>query len=92
MTQEESLFFYQDGQNVSSFSDPNHEPVYLDEVPAETLAGAVEVCGSIENIECLFDLVQTNNEALAMTTSSTNNQNNEDQEIVGKTARKFCNI
>ncbi len=78
------MFYYQNGQNASSFSVPDHVPVYLDEISNETLAGAVGVCGSIDNIECIFDFSQTNDEALAMTTMSTNNQNNEIQEILGE--------
>ena len=83
VTQEESLFYYNEGENVSTFSVPNHEPQFLDELDNETLSEAIDVCGGDENIECLFDFSQTRNEALAQSTASTNNQNNENEQVIG---------
>ena len=84
ISQNESLFFYEAGQNVSTFSDPDHVPQFLDEIDNGTLAEATQICGGTENIECLFDFSQTRNEELAVTTASTNNENNNDQQIIGK--------
>ena len=84
ITQDESLFYYEQGENVSTLSNPNHIPVFLDEIDNETLSEAIEICGGDENIECLFDFSQTRNEALAQSTASTNNQNNENEQIIGQ--------
>ena len=69
---------------MSTLSNPNHIPVFLDEIDNETLSEAIEICGGDENIECLFDFSQTRNEALAQSTASTNNQNNENEQIIGQ--------
>ena len=84
ITQDQSLFYYETGENVSTFSDPNHIPVFLDEIDNETLSEAIDICGGDENIECLFDFSQTRNEALAQSTASTNNQNNENEQVIGQ--------
>ena len=83
VSEEESLFFYEDGQNVSTMSDPYHRPIFLDEIDNETLSEAAGICGGVENVECLFDFSQTRNEELAQATASTDNKNNEIQQIVG---------
>ena len=83
ITQEESLFYYENGETVSTLSDPNHIPIFLDEIDNETLNEAIAFCGGDENIECLFDFSQTRNEALAQSTANTNNQNNENEQIIG---------
>ena len=83
ITQEESLFYYENGENVSTLSDPNHIPIFLDEIDNETLNEAIAFCGGDENIECLFDFSQTRNEALAQSTANTNNQNNENEQVIG---------
>ena len=83
ITQDESLFYYENGENVSTLSDQNHIPIFLDEIDNETLNEAIEFCGGDENIECLFDFSQTRNEALAQSTASTNNQNNENEQVIG---------
>ena len=84
ITQDQSLFYYEDGQDVSTFSDPNHIPVFLDEIDNDTLSEAIDICGGDENIECLFDFSQTGNEALAQSTASTNNQNNGNEQVIGQ--------
>ena len=58
-------------------------PVFLDEIRPEVLEDAIEVCGGDENLECLFDFTQTRNAELAQNTANTNNENNDDQEIIG---------
>ena len=83
ITQEESLFYYDNGENVSTLSDPNHIPIFLDEIDNDTLNEAIDICGGDENIECLFDFSQTRNEALAQSTANTNNVNNENEQVIG---------
>ena len=56
------------GQNVTTFSQPDHVPTFLDEiiVNLEGNSSLTAVCGN--NIECLFDFDQTGNEAVGMAT------------------------
>ena len=84
VTQEQSLFYYEDGQDVTTFSVPNHKPDFLDEIDNETLSEGIVICGGDENIECLFDFFQTKNEALARSTARTNNENNENEQVIGQ--------
>ena len=84
ITQEQSLFYYEDGQDVTTFSFPNHKPDFLDEIDKELLSQGIEICGSDKNKECLFDFFETKNEALARSTASTNNENNENEQVIGQ--------
>ena len=83
VTEKESLFDYENGQSYLNFTNPDHEPLYLDEIDNETIANAAAVCGSIDNIECIFDFVATGDMSLATSTLQINNENNEDQLIIG---------
>ena len=68
ITEAESVFQYMSGQNVSTFSNPNHMPPFLDEI-SETLATnmtLMDACGN--NAQCLFDFGQTGDEAVGMAT------------------------
>ena len=83
ITQEESLFSYPMGQGVANFSDPNHEPQFLDELDNKTRQEAEAVCGGSENIQCIFDFSQTGNKELALDTQRTLNTSEENQRIAG---------
>ena len=68
ISQSESIFQYMMGEDVSTFSQPDHMPPFLD-VIIDTLEGnstLTAVCGS--NIECLFDFSQTGDETVGMAT------------------------
>ena len=56
------------GENVSTFSDPNHVPPFLDEIRDNLEANSTltDICGN--NTECLYDFAQTGNEAVGMAT------------------------
>jgi len=56
------------GENVNTFSNPDHVPPFLDEI-SETLANnmtLMNACGN--NTQCLFDFGQTGDEAVGMAT------------------------
>ena len=68
LSQSESIFQYMEGEDVSTFSKPDHMPPFLDEI-IDYLEGNntfAAVCGN--NTECLFDFSQTGNEAVGMAT------------------------
>ena len=68
ITADESIFTYASGQNVDTFSDPNHEPPFLDEIRANLEGNNTlfQVCG--DNLQCLFDVGQTGDENVGMDT------------------------
>ena len=53
---------------MSTFSDPNHIPPFLDEIMAnlEGNRTLTDACGN--NTQCLFDFGQTGSEAIGMAT------------------------
>ena len=56
------------GQGVSTFSNPNHIPPFLDEISSNLEGNSTlfNVCGN--NTQCLFDFGQTGSEAVGMAT------------------------
>ena len=59
ITEEESIFTYEAGKSVDTFSNPFHTPPFLDELLTSLMSNSnlTAVCG--DNIECLFDFDQT---------------------------------
>uniref|UniRef100_A0A1X7TQV9 Mucin-like protein n=1 Tax=Amphimedon queenslandica TaxID=400682 RepID=A0A1X7TQV9_AMPQE len=72
---QESLFTYAPERTYASYSNPNHVPVFLDQIDPETRAEAERICGGSNKIECIFDYSQTKNEELALDTQTTMEQN-----------------
>ena len=66
VTQGESFFTYEPFQNISTFSNPNHTPPFLDEILSGLMGNStlMDVCGS--NAECLFDFGQTGDAEVGM--------------------------
>ena len=86
LMQNESLFNYEDGASTATFSFPDHEPVFLDELlsnlTAEQLSTAQQTCGDDQS--CLFDLLETQNQALATNSLETNQENIDEQVVSGR--------
>ncbi|CAH1226370.1 HMCN1 [Branchiostoma lanceolatum] len=64
-----SLFFYKDGEDVSTFTSPDYQPKYTDELvfsDPELETKAREICGN--DTECLFDVSQTGDIEVAVIT------------------------
>ena len=77
----ESLFTYATGETSANYSYPNHVPVFLDQIDAETRAEAERICGGSNKIECIFDYSQTKNEEVALDTQTTMEQNELNKQI-----------
>ena len=78
----DSLFTYPEGMSAESFSHPEHEPVFLDEI-IETASDEIrQLCG--DNAECIFDAIQTGRTDIALDTLETDITNTNDQMITGK--------
>uniref|UniRef100_A0A1X7VD60 EGF-like domain-containing protein n=1 Tax=Amphimedon queenslandica TaxID=400682 RepID=A0A1X7VD60_AMPQE len=71
----ESLLTYATGETFANYSNPNHIPVFLDQIDSETRVEAERICGGSNKIECIFDYSQTKNEELALDTQTTMEQN-----------------
>ena len=86
ITEDESIFTYEEGESVATFAVPDHMPVFLDELLANLTeaqrADVVEACG--EDRSCQFDLLETNNPALAQNSLEVNMENLETQAIAGE--------
>ena len=78
----QSLFTYPEGMTAESFSHPEHEPVFLDEVIESASDEILELCGN--NSECIFDAIQTGSTEIALDTLETNKTNANDQMITGR--------
>ena len=53
----ESLFTYPEGLTAADFAVLDHDPPYLDEVVASASAEVLQACGN--NVECIFDSMET---------------------------------
>ena len=61
---DESLFLYDDNDDVSTYAVTDHQPPFLDNIKDELLANTqlTTICGS--NLQCLFDYNQTGNSSI----------------------------
>jgi len=59
---------------VSTFSDPNHVPPFLDEISSTLMGNSTltDVCG--DNVECLFDFSQTGDIEVGMAAITVENE------------------
>ena len=74
ITLNESIFAYDIGEGMETFSDTNHAPPFLDEILSNLLDNSTltAVCG--DNVECLFDFAQTENLKVAMAAMTVENE------------------
>ncbi|XP_062511306.1 mucin-like protein [Corticium candelabrum] len=70
--QNESLFYYDDGNDVTTFSDPNHIPVFPDEAVSRYTGEQRTACN--DDPQCLFDTFETNDPEIGQETLVTNAQ------------------
>ena len=67
---EESLFFYDEGTDVSSFAFPDHVPVFADEVVNLFTLEQRTACQ--EDPACMFDAFETGDVQLGLETRAAN--------------------
>ena len=74
VTQSDSIFTYETGQSVDTFSFPDHAPPFLDEILSNLIGNSslTDVCGN--NVECLFDFSQTGDMEVGMAAISVENE------------------
>lgn len=63
---DESLFFYDDDKNISTYVITEHEPPFLDEITEELLANVqlTDICGN--SLQCLYDYSQTGDSSIGL--------------------------
>ena len=71
---------------MANFSDPDHMPIFLDEVLDAASNETRALCG--DNPECIFDATETGNMEIGLETLQTNQENVNDQIV----ACKYRNI
>ena len=61
---DESLFLYDENDDISTYAVEDHQPPFLDNIKDELLANTqlTSICGS--NLQCLFDYNQTGNSTI----------------------------
>ena len=74
ISQNESIFTYEMGDDVDTFSVPNHVPPFLDEIRSDLMGNSTltDVCG--DNLECLFDFSQTGDVEVGMAAMAVENE------------------
>ena len=73
ITDQESLFTYGPGENVSTFANKTFQPMFVEEIEwadNETEAQAKEKCNG--DVVCLFDAASTNNVSIGLASQEIN--------------------
>ncbi|XP_060591770.1 fibrillin-1-like [Ruditapes philippinarum] len=66
--EKKSMFVYEDGKSHQDYQNNSFTPRFLDEIDVDKRAQAEQDCNGAENIECVFDLVFTENKEVANAT------------------------
>ena len=74
VTEEESIFTYETGKSVGTFSNPDHTPPFLDELLANLMSNSTLTAVCVDNVECLFDFDQTGNVEVGMAAIAVTNE------------------
>ena len=75
----ESLFTYPEGMTAADYAVLDHDPPYLDEVLAAAPADILLVCG--DNVECIFDSIETGNTDIGLETMNMISTIDEDEKL-----------
>ena len=67
---------------MANFSDPDHLPIFLDDVLANATDDVLSLCGN--DTECIFDASETGNVDIGLETLGTNQENTNDQIVACK--------
>ena len=75
----ESLFTYPEGMTAADYAVLDHDPPYLDEVVAAASPDILLVCG--DNVECIFDSIETGNTDIGLETMNMISTIDEDEKL-----------
>ena len=82
ITANESLFTYENGESVNTFSDPGHIPPFLDDILLDSNLTLFTTC--MNSAECVFDTMQTGNISIGLATLETHSVTLAIAEVLGK--------
>ncbi len=86
----ESLFTYPEGLTAADFAVLDHDPPYLDEVVAMASAEVLQACG--DNVECIFDTMETGDINIGLETMTMISIIDEDERLACKLIISFNEI
>ncbi|GFR76121.1 latent-transforming growth factor beta-binding protein 4 [Elysia marginata] len=86
ITEDTTIFTYEQGKGTADFSNASFVPIFLDEVDNATIAAAEAVCGGSTDTACVFDYVATQNAALAQRTQQALQEFDQDNQNDGSSA------
>jgi hypothetical protein len=66
--EKKSMFVYEEGKSHEDYQNNSFTPRFLDEIDVDKRVQAEVDCNGAENIECVFDLVFTENKDVANAT------------------------
>jgi hypothetical protein len=58
-------------EGPSSFVNPTFTPIFLDEVNATVRQAAIDECGSVGAVACIYDFIATGSSAIASGSKAT---------------------
>jgi disulfide oxidoreductase YuzD len=88
-----SVFKYFENNTSSDYSNKSYIPSFLDTVDPAKIEEAVKLCEGLQNIQCVFDFVFTDNENVANDTKKRKNKADEtDMEISNELKQLFQEI
>ena len=91
ITDQESLFTYGPGENVSTFANATFEPMFVEDInwaDNETEAQAKEQCKG--DVECLFDAASTNDVSIGVASREINIKVEKENNQLSKMFLNFC--
>ena len=78
----EPLFYYEEGKSPADYTNTSFKPIFIDEFNATVVAEANTTCKG--NKACVFDLLATKDEDLALTSAATSESEKAIAEVLGK--------
>lgn len=83
-----SLFVYGGDLDCSSFQRTDFAPIFMDDFTQQEINQAQEVCGGPQNLNCIYDFLATQNEAIANVTKTAYDTVLKEQRLAGQPQEK----
>ena len=65
-----SLFVYQNDMSCSSYQQTGFTPIFMDDFTEQEIQQAQDTCGGPQNVNCIYDFLATQNQAIANATKT----------------------
>ena len=80
----ESVFWYANGLSHANYSKEDFIPKFLEDADPAVVENATTACGGADKVQCIFDLVFTDNVQLALSTEGSQSDAGLRNEEAGK--------